>query len=241
MFRPSRKGSPVLRRLSGTTLVCLLAVGALHAADPVLDSEDKKTLYALGVALSQRLTSFELTAEETSIIQAGLGDGVLGREPKVALAEYGPQIDEYLKSRLQGLTERKKAAGKAFRDEAAKAAGATVTDSGLIYVEQETGRGAKPSDSATVTVHYHGTFPDGRVFDSSRDSGEPATFALNGVVACFSEGIQLMRVGGKSKLICAPDLAYGDAGYAPMIPPGSTLVFEVELLDVADVPAPPTP
>jgi len=83
-----------------------------------------------------------------------------------------------------------------------------------------------------VKVHYHGTLPDGTVFDSSVQRGQPATFPLNGVIKCWTEGLQLMKVGGKSKLVCPPELAYGDRSPSPKIPAGATLVFEVELLDI---------
>jgi FKBP-type peptidyl-prolyl cis-trans isomerase FkpA/FKBP-type peptidyl-prolyl cis-trans isomerase FklB len=83
-----------------------------------------------------------------------------------------------------------------------------------------------------VRVHYHGTLTDGTVFDSSVQRGEPATFALNGVIPCFREGVQLMKVGGKSRLVCPAPLAYGDRGAPPKIRPGATLVFEVELLEI---------
>src|SRR6185295_3867195 len=92
--------------------------------------------------------------------------------------------------------------------------------------------------SDRVKVHYHGTLADGTVFDSSVDRGTPATFPLNGVIPCWTEGLQQMKVGGKSKLICPSDVAYGDRGSPPKIKPGSTLVFDVELLEIVAAPAP---
>ena len=89
-----------------------------------------------------------------------------------------------------------------------------------------------PKATDTVKVHYHGTLPNGKVFDSSRDRGEPATFPLNGVIKCWTEGVQLMKVGGKSKLVCPSDIAYGERGAGGAIPPGATLIFEVELLGI---------
>jgi FKBP-type peptidyl-prolyl cis-trans isomerase len=225
-------------------IVCALSFSGVHADDLNLDSDDKKTLYALGLAMSQQLKSFRFSAEETQIVQQGLRDGLLGGETQVTLDTYGPKIDPYLQSRLGSVTDNVKAEGKEFRERMAQESGAAVTESGLVYVEQQAGTGPSPSSTATVKVHYHGTFSDGTVFDSSMGSDEPATFALNAVVPCFSEGIQKMSVGGKSKLVCPPDLAYGDQGYPPMIPPGATLIFEIELLeivtaDAAVAPAPP--
>ena len=94
------------------------------------------------------------------------------------------------------------------------------------------GSGPSPGASDVVQVHYHGTFPDGRVFDSSVERGEPASFPLNRVIPCWTQGVQQMKVGGKAKLVCPPELAYGERGAPPTIPPNATLVFEVELLAI---------
>ena len=106
-----------------------------------------------------------------------------------------------------------------------------TTDSGLVFTEITAGTGASPAATDTVKVHYHGTFRDGRVFDSSVDRGEPAQFALNGVIPCWTEGVQRMKVGGKSRLVCPSDIAYSDQG-RPGIPGGAALVFQVELLEI---------
>jgi len=89
-----------------------------------------------------------------------------------------------------------------------------------------------PNDPDTVKVHYHGTFPDGKVFDSSVDRGKPASFPLNRVIRCWTEGVQLIGVGGKAKLECPPAIAYGARGAPPRIPPNATLFFEVELIEI---------
>jgi len=101
----------------------------------------------------------------------------------------------------------------------------------MVTIKAGTGPTPKPSD--TVKVHYHGTLTDGTVFDSSVQRGQPATFQLSGIIPCWKEGLQLMKVGGKSRLVCPPELAYGDRGAPPRIKPGATLVFEVELLEIA--------
>ena len=129
------------------------------------------------------------------------------------------------------------AAAAAPADPLARAAaekGAVVTASGLVYKSLKDGKGASPAASDKVRVHYRGTFPDGREFDSSYKRGEPATFPLNRVVKCWTEGLQLMKVGGKAKLTCPPGIAYGEKGAGNgEIPPNSTLLFEVELLAVS--------
>ncbi len=116
--------------------------------------------------------------------------------------------------------------------DAAKEAGAVVTGSGLVYRALKEGSGASPAARDTVRVHYQGTFPDGREFDSSYKRGQPAEFPLNGVIPCWTEGVQRMKVGGKAKLTCPPAIAYGQRGAGRVIPPNATLVFEIELLGI---------
>ena len=116
---------------------------------------------------------------------------------------------------------------------AAKEAGAVVTSSGLVYRALKEGSGANPAATDTVKVHYKGTFPDGKEFDSSYKRGTPIDFPLNRVIPCWTEGVQRMKIGGKAKLTCPSAIAYGDRGAGGVIPPNATLVFEVELLGIA--------
>jgi len=115
---------------------------------------------------------------------------------------------------------------------AAKEEGAVLTPSGLVYRSLKDGNGASPTASDKVTVHYKGTFPDGREFDSSYKRGQPIDFPLNRVIACWTEGVQRMKVGGKAKLTCPPEIAYGARGAGNAVPPNATLLFEVELLGI---------
>lgn len=117
-------------------------------------------------------------------------------------------------------------------DAAAKEPGAVVTASGLVYRSLKDGTGASPKASDQVKVHYRGTFPDGREFDSSYKRGEPISFPLSGVIPCWTEGVQRMKVGGKAKLTCPSQIAYGARGMGGVIPPDATLLFEVELLGI---------
>ncbi len=220
-------------------LVILAALALLPALAPrlyaqaELDSEDKKTLYALGLALAQNLGSFGLAADDLAIVQEGLADGVLGRDTKVSLQEYGPKLQAFAQQRAQSAAGDEKAASADFLAKEAAKEGAVKTDSGLVITEITPGTGANPTATDKVTVHYHGTLLDGTVFDSSVDRGEPASFPLNGVIKCWTEGVQLIKVGGKSRLVCPSDIAYGDQG-RPSIPPGATLIFEVELISIGD-------
>ena len=116
---------------------------------------------------------------------------------------------------------------------AAKESGAMVTPSGLVYRSLKDGSGASPGATDTVKVHYRGTFPDGKEFDSSYKRGEPIEFPLNGVIKCWTEGVQRMKVGGKAKLTCPAAIAYGERGAGGVIPPNATLQFEVELLAIS--------
>ena len=115
---------------------------------------------------------------------------------------------------------------------AAKEAGAVVTASGLVYRSLKDGSGATPAASDKVKVHYRGTFPDGKEFDSSYKRNEAIEFPLNGVIKCWTEGVQRMKVGGKAKLTCPASIAYGERGAGGVIPPNATLLFEVELLAI---------
>ena len=117
-------------------------------------------------------------------------------------------------------------------DKAAAEKGAVKTESGMVYRSLKDGTGASPKETDIVSVHYRGTFPDGKEFDSSHKRGQPTEFPLNRVIKCWTEGVQKMKVGGKAKLTCPPSLAYGERGAGSAVPPNATLVFEVELLGI---------
>jgi len=197
-----------------------------------LESDEQKLLYALGVAMSQGLGAFGLSEEELTTVQQGLTDAVLKREFKVDMQVYGPRIQEFAQERVARAAAAETEAAAGFLAEMAAAEGAERLESGLIYTEVSAGDGAAPAATDRVTVHYHGTLRDGTVFDSSRDRGQPATFALNQVVPCWTEGVQKMKVGGQAKLVCPASIAYGDQGRPPTIPGGAALVFEVELIGI---------
>jgi FKBP-type peptidyl-prolyl cis-trans isomerase FkpA len=211
-----------------TLAITLLTVGAAaHAAAP--QSEEQKTFYALGVALSQNVAGFELTPAELELIKQGFSDGATGKATNFDYQTYFPKLQELQRTRSA-------AAAKTYLDKAAAEKGAKKTPSGLIITTLTEGKGAAPKATDKVKVHYHGTLPSGKVFDSSVQRKEPASFELNGVIPCWTEGVQLMKVGGKSRLVCPAAIAYGDRGAPPNIPPGATLIFEVELLGI-DKPA----
>jgi len=220
-----------LHALCLATGLCLFTAPALAASsDP--SNDEQKTLYALGLAISQSLGTFSLSETELDMVKHGLTDGVLKRPQKIDLQTFGPKIQLLQQSRLAMVAEGEKKAGAAFVAKAAAEKGATKTESGIVITPVKPGSGAAPKATDTVKVHYHGTLTDGTVFDSSIKRGEPATFPLDKVIKCWTEGVQQIKVGGKSRLVCPANLAYGDAGSPPVIKPGSTLVFEVELLEI---------
>jgi FKBP-type peptidyl-prolyl cis-trans isomerase FkpA/FKBP-type peptidyl-prolyl cis-trans isomerase FklB len=157
---------------------------------------------------------------------------VLNRTRQVDLQTYVPKIQQLQRARASVVAAAEQKAGQAILDKAAGEKGATKTTTGLVIVPIKPGTGASPKATDKVKVHYHGTLVDGTVFDSSVQRNEPATFPLNGVIPCWTEGLQQMKVGGKSRLVCPAALAYGDRGAPPRIKPGATLVFEVELLEI---------
>jgi FKBP-type peptidyl-prolyl cis-trans isomerase FkpA/FKBP-type peptidyl-prolyl cis-trans isomerase FklB len=208
------------------------------AAGPALKTDEDKAFYAFGFNLGspQQLGSLGLTEHELDLLKAGLTDATLKRPQKADPKTYLPKFQELAKARTTAAAAAtaavEKKAGAEFADKAAKEKGATKTASGLVYQEITPGTGESPKATDKVKVHYKGTLTDGTVFDSSIERGQPASFGLNQVIKCWGEGVQVMKVGGKSKLICPSDIAYGDAGRPPTIKPGATLVFEVELLGI---------
>jgi FKBP-type peptidyl-prolyl cis-trans isomerase FkpA len=210
----------------------LITVAAAGAAGPELKTDEQKTLYALGLVISQNLTSFNLNATELEAVLAGISDGVLKKEYKVDVQTYGPKITALQTARAGAAASVEKKAGQAYLDKAAAEKGATRTTSGLVITTLKPGTGASPKATDRVKVHYHGTLTDGTVFDSSVQRGEPIVLPLTGVIRCWTEGVSLMKVGGKSRLVCPSDIAYGDQGRPPVIKGGATLVFEVELLEI---------
>jgi FKBP-type peptidyl-prolyl cis-trans isomerase FkpA len=210
----------------------LLTLGwpSAHAAD--LANDEQKELYALGVAISQSLGDFALSESDLEIVKSGLSDGVLKRPLKVDMQTFKPKLQQLAQSRASVVAEREKKAGAGFLAKAAAEPGAKKTASGAIVTTLKEGKGPSPKASDTVKVHYQGTLVDGTVFDSSLQRGQPATFPLANVIKCWTEGVQEIKVGGKSRLVCPANIAYGDRGSPPNIKPGATLVFEVELLEI---------
>ncbi len=205
-----------------------------------LESDDAKLAYAIGMDIGQSLKTLGSDLDRTALV-AAINDRLDGAESKLSQEDAGKikqaffikQAEEKA-AEQKALGEKNKTDGEAFLAEHAKKEGVSVTESGLQYAVIKAADGAKPAATDKVTVHYKGTLIDGTEFDSSVARGEPISFPLNGVIKGWQEGVQLMSVGSKYKLVLPSDLAYGDRGAGPKIGPNSVLVFEVELLAIGD-------
>jgi len=231
------RGENVKRMALAVTVAALLPVLSFAASEAPaasagpLQTEDQKVLYALGAALAAQAKVFSLTGAELEFVQMGLKDGVSGKL-LVDMEVYGPKLNELAKTRMQAAAEQEKVKSAEYLAKAKKEKGAKVSKSGLIYFELKKGKGPSPTAQDTVKAHYKGTLLDGTVFDASLKHGsEPVEFPLGGVIPCWTEGLQKMKAGGKAKLVCPSDIAYGERGNRA-IPGNSTLIFEVELMEI---------
>lgn len=233
---------PVARTLALILALTLFGFACADSAPPAdvatapvssePQTDEEKTLYALGASLGSSLAKFDLTEPELEWVTRGMNAKVLNLDLAVDEQAYQANVMAFVRERTDSASSAEAAAAASFLAEAAAAEGAVKSDSGLIMTEITAGDGAAPSATDTVVVHYHGTLRDGSVFDSSVERGEPARFPLNRVIPCWTEALQKMHVGGKSRIVCPPEIAYGSRG-SGRIPGGAALVFEVELLEIA--------
>ena len=211
-------------KIQWLAIFCLL-IPSLTVAEVSPKTEDQKTLYMLGQAVGRTLSDFSLTPNELTMVEQGMRDQVLGKPLKVSVPDDLNRVTDMRNKRLAVINTK-------FLSEQANAEGAEVQDSGIIITELVAGTGESPAPEQEVKVHYHGTLTDGTVFDSSRNLDEPATYPLNRVLPCWSVGIVKMKVGGKARLVCPPESAFGDRGAPPRVPPGAVVVYEVELIEI---------
>jgi len=230
------KISMVLLLLAGAA--CNKGGSAGHgAASPKTD--DEKTFYTLGQLMGRSVKVFDMKPAELALMEAGLEDAVSGKKPAVDVETFEPKVSQMAHTRQNAHTEIEKANAKGYVDKASAESGAEKLPSGMVYKKVQEGTGPQPGPTDMVKVHYEGRLTDGTVFDSSKQRGQPATFPLNGVIKCWTEGLGHMKVGGKALLTCPSDVAYGDMGRPPKIPGGATLIFDVELLEIVTPPPPP--
>jgi FKBP-type peptidyl-prolyl cis-trans isomerase len=211
---------------------------AAEPAKPPVKADPQKQLYTLGVAVAKSLEPFALSPADLDQVIKGMREGASGKAAVQLDASAQEQIQALAVARQAAAAQKESSRGTAHLDKAAQEKGAQKTSSGLVYVPVKEGKGTSPVATDTVKVHYTGRFPDGTVFDSSVARGEPATFPLNGVIKCWTEGVQKMKPGGKAKLVCPPAIAYGERGSPPRIPANAVLEFDVELIEVSKTPPP---
>lgn len=228
----------IARILAGSVLVASASTAAL-AQDEALETPEDRLSYTIGMDIGGSLAEQDMDLDLDLLIEA-LRASYNGEETLLTEEEALAEREAFMQRRQQQMEAQReeegtanREAGEAFLAENAERDDVMVTDSGLQYRVIEEGDGASPAAEDQVTVHYKGTLIDGTVFDSSYDRGEPASFALNQVIPGWTEGLQLMSEGGKYEFFIPSDLAYGDQGRPGPIGPNSTLIFEVELLEVS--------
>jgi FKBP-type peptidyl-prolyl cis-trans isomerase FkpA len=199
-------------------------------------SEDQKAIYAFGAVIGQQVgeqaKQLHLTPAEMDAFKKGLEATVGGGKPDLNIEEYGPKFQTLAQARAAAGAAELKQKAVAFCAQAAQEPGAVKSASGLVFKSLKPGTGRTPKPTDVVQVNYRGTLIDGTEFDASAKHGGPAVFPLNRVIPCWTEGVGRMKVGEQAKLVCPSDIAYGDRGQPPTIPPGAALVFEVELLGI---------
>jgi len=213
------------------------------AAPGGLDTLSKRAGYAIGLSIGQNFKSQQIDVDLDAFFK-GLTDGAKGNTPllderaaQMAMFEFQQHLQARQMEAMRAAATKNKAEGEAFLAKNKTVEGVKTTASGLQYSVITEGQGESPKATDTVTVHYSGKLLDGTEFDSSYQRNEPATFPLNGVIAGWTEGLQLMKPGAKYKFFIPASLAYGEQGYADVIPPEAVLVFEVELISAKAAPA----
>jgi FKBP-type peptidyl-prolyl cis-trans isomerase FkpA len=219
-----------MNKIIATSLVLLCATSSF-AAD-ASKTVDPKTFYAIGLSVARSLTVFNLTAAEQKEVLHGMSDSFSAKKTEIEIAAYTDKIQELARARRKEAGEKLVGVGKEFLEKAAKEKGAIKTASGIVYTSITEGNGESPKATDIVKVNYRGTLIDGKEFDSSYKRNKPLEFKLDNVIKCWTEAVQKMKPGGKAKLVCPPNLAYGENGSGELILPGATLVFDVELLEV---------
>ena len=219
-------------RIAFMSVVLFLAFTANSHAQGIPETDDEKAFYSIGASMAAQLERANPISEsELDILVQGVRDAVRGKTLAVEQKEGATLVRAMLQQRQERAAEVEGAAAADFLAAEARKKGAQKTESGLIYTVIKAGSGDSPTATDKVRVHYHGTLRDGSVFDSSVERDKPAEFPLNRVIACWTEGVAMMKEGGKALLICPAEIAYGDRSTG-RIPAGAALSFEVELLEI---------
>lgn len=226
-----------MKKITIVLIALMLVLVACDKKDASSESKDngdtKDIFYAVGMFEAQKIGQLEPTDKELEQIFDGIRDSIKGKA-RLSDEEFQQQmmnINQLAGDRMKKQSDNAKEEGKKYLDKFAKKKGVEVTDSGLAYKVTKEGEGNKPAATDTVKVHYEGRLIDGTVFDSSKERGEPVEFPLNQVIPGWSEGLQYVKEGGSIELVIPSNLAYGDRSQTK-IPGGSTLIFEVDLLEI---------
>ncbi|MBP6219002.1 MAG: FKBP-type peptidyl-prolyl cis-trans isomerase [Oligoflexales bacterium] len=195
------------------------------------ENEEDKVFYTLGQMYARRVENLNLQEKEAEWIHKGFTDWVLHRKSEVNFDEYRRTFQGSLEKRIESVAKTEKEKGKQYLEAYLKNGG-TLSKQGFAYKVLNPGNEHKPTEKSIVEVHYHGTFTDGRVFDSSIDKKEKVKFPLNAVIKGWTEGLQLIGEGGEIELVLPSHLAYGDKGSPPQIPGGATLKFTIQLFTI---------
>lgn len=231
-----------LHRLAASVAVLTLVLAGCDnqaAVSSDLKTPAQKASYGIGLSMGKNLSQEGMDDLNSQAVALGIEDALTGKEQRLSddeLMEAFSFLQARAEERMSALNDQAAKAGVAYLAENAQREGVTTTESGLQYEVMTAAEGAQPKISDVVRVHYEGTLVDGTVFDSSIQRGEPVEFPVGGVIPGWVEGLQLMSVGEKYKFFIPSDLAYGAQSPTPAIPANSTLVFEVELLDIVGLP-----
>jgi FKBP-type peptidyl-prolyl cis-trans isomerase FklB len=215
--------------------VSMNAVAADTNTNAKFTTEKERLSYAIGVQIGGSLKQQGFTDIDAAAMGQAIADVLSGAKPQVSMEDMQAAIQSYQKKKIaerEAEGKSAKEAGDKFRAENAKKKGVKVTKSGIQYEVLKAGNGKKPTAKDTVTVDYTGKLINGKVFDSSVERGQPATFPLDGVIKGWTEILPMMKVGSKWRIVIPPELAYGDHGAGSAIGPNETLIFEIELKDI---------
>jgi len=220
-------------------LVCLAGCGGASKEQEVtLESTDARLSYGIGLRMGQRMSADDMQVD-VAAYAAGLEDAITGAEAMLTDEEINTEMSAFQERRQAAAEAERMAqaqsnleAGRAYMEEMSSNGDVQTTESGLQYIVMEPGEGDSPVAADSVEVHYEGQLIDGSVFDSSFERGQTVTFGLTQVIPGWTEGLQLMKPGGKFKFIIPPELGYGEGGAGEMIGPNATLVFDVELISI---------
>lgn len=220
-----------MTRRCAAAALALATVSCQRTTDP--RTEDEKAVYAIGAQIYQDQASrLRLDPRETEVLKQGFSDAAMGKTLVVDPKAYQEQMEKRVRRIVAEDVGQERLRGLAFRSRVALEPGATKMDSGLVIRTLKPGSGRTPTAADLVKAHYKGSLVNGTVFDNSYDRGKPLEFSLDGVIPCWTEGLQRMKLGEKAKLVCPSETAYGDKGAPPAIPGGATLLFEIELLEI---------